>query len=69
MREEENELAQSLGWRRLLLVGFLIVVTRIVAERIFDFEIKGWYGFIYACIAYGFWDSMLDLITNPKKKR
>ena len=41
MREEENELAQSLGWRRLLLVGFLIVVTRIVAERIFDFEIKG----------------------------
>ena len=69
MREELNELAQSLKWRRLLIVGFLIVATRIIAEIIFDFELKGWYRFIYVCIAYGFWDSMLALITKPKKKK
>ena len=68
MREELNELAQSLKWRRLLIVGFLIVATRIIAETIFDFELKGWYRFIYVCIAYGFWDSMLDLFTKPNKK-
>ena len=69
MREELNELAQSLKWRRLLIVGFLIVATRIIAETIFDFELKGWYRFLYVCIAYGFWDSMLDLITKSKKKK
>ena len=51
MREELNELAQSVKWRRLLIVGFLIIVTRIVAETTFDFELKGWYRFIYVCIA------------------
>ena len=50
-------------------MGFLIVVTRIVAETTFDFELKGWYRFIYVCIAYGFWDSILDLIIKPKKKK
>ena len=50
-------------------MGFLIVVTRIIAESTFDFELKGWYRFIYVCIAYGFWDSMLDLIIKPKKKK
>ena len=69
MREELNELAQSVELRRLLIVGFLIVVTGIVAETIFDFELKGWYRFIYVCISYGFWDSMLDLIIKPKKKK
>ena len=69
MRDELNELAQSVKWRRLLIVGFLIVVTRIVAETTFDFELKGWYRFIYVCIAYGFWDSILDLIIKPKKKK
>ena len=69
MREELNELAQSVKWRRLLIVGFLIVVTSIVAETTFDFELKGWYRFIYVCIAYGFWDSILDLIIKTMKKK
>ncbi len=68
MRKLLNDLAEFIKLPRLLIVGFLIVVTRIVAETIFDFELKGWYLFIYACIAYGFWDSMLDLIIKPKKK-
>ena len=69
MKELVNDLAQSVEFRRLLIVVFLVVVTREVAEIIFDFELKGWYRLIYVCIAYGFWDSMLDLITKPKKKK
>tara|TARA_B100001173_G_scaffold99127_1_gene85644 strand:- start:66 stop:275 length:210 start_codon:yes stop_codon:yes gene_type:complete len=69
MKELVNDLAQSVEFRRLLIVVFLVVVTREVAEIIFDFELKGWYRLIYVCIAYGFWDSMLDLIMKPKKKK
>ena len=69
MKELVNDLAQSVEFRRLLIVVFLVVVTREVAEIIFDFELKGWYRLIYVCIAYGFWNSMLDLITEPKKKK
>tara|TARA_A200000113_G_scaffold182843_1_gene169084 strand:- start:277 stop:486 length:210 start_codon:yes stop_codon:yes gene_type:complete len=69
MKELVNDLAQSVEFRRLLIVVFLVVVTREVAEIIFDFELKGWYRLIYVCIAYGFWNSMLDLITKPKKKK
>ena len=69
MKELVNDLAQSVEFRRLLIVLFLVVVTREVAEIIFDFELKGWYRLIYVCIAYGFWNSMLDLITEPKKKK
>ena len=69
MREELNELAQSLKWRRLLIVGFLVFITQLIAEIIFDFVLEGWYRFIYVCIAYGFWDSMLDLIKKTKKKK
>tara|TARA_S200000501_G_scaffold351648_1_gene369719 strand:+ start:140 stop:349 length:210 start_codon:yes stop_codon:yes gene_type:complete len=69
MKELVNDLVQSVEFRRLLIVVFLVVVTREVAEIIFDFELKGWYRLIYVCIAYGFWNSMLDLITKPKKKK
>ena len=69
MKELVNDLAQSVEFRRLLIVVFLVVVTREVAEIIFDFELKGWYRLIYVCIAYGFWNSMLDLIIKPKKKK
>lgn len=69
MRESFKDLAENIKLPRLLLVGFLIVVTRIVAETTFDFELKGWYRFIYVCIAYAFWDSMLDLVIKPKKKK
>ena len=69
MKELVNDLVQSVEFRRLLIVVFLVVVTREVAEIIFDFELKGWYRFIYVCIAYGFWDSILDLIIKPKKKK
>ena len=69
MKELVNDLAQSVEFRRLLIVVFLVVVTLEVAEIIFDFELKGWYRLIYVCIAYGFWNSMLDLITKPKKKK
>ena len=69
MKELVNDLVQSVEFRRLLIVVFLVVVTREVAEIIFDFELKGWYRLIYVCIAFGFWNSMLDLITKPKKKK
>ncbi len=69
MKELFNDLAEYIKLPRLLIVGFLIVFTRIIAETTFDFELKGWYRFIYVCIAYGFWDSMLDLIIKPKKKK
>ena len=69
MKELVNDLAQSVEFRRLLIVVFLVVVTREVAEIIFDFELEGWYRLIYVCIAYGFWDSMYDLIMKPKKKK
>ena len=69
MKELVNDLVQSVEFRWLLIVVFLVVVTREVAEIIFDFELKGWYRLIYVCIAYGFWNSMLDLITKPKKKK
>ena len=69
MKELVNDLVQSVEFRRLLIVVFLVVVTREVAEIIFDFELKGWYRLIYVCIAYGFWDSMYDLIMKPKKKK
>tara|TARA_B100001758_G_scaffold64036_1_gene53365 strand:+ start:355 stop:564 length:210 start_codon:yes stop_codon:yes gene_type:complete len=69
MKELVNDLVQSVEFRRLLIVVFLVVFTREVAEIIFDFELKGWYRLIYVCIAYGFWNSMLDLITKPKKKK
>jgi hypothetical protein len=69
MRELLNDLAEYVNLPRLLIVGFLVVVTRIIAETTFDFELEGWYRFIYICIAFGFWDSMLDLIIKPKKKK
>ena len=69
MRELLKDLAEYVKFPRLLIVGVLIVVTRIVAETIFNFELMGWYRFIYVCIAYGFWDSILDLIIKPKKKK
>jgi hypothetical protein len=69
MRELLNDLAEYVNLPRLLIVGFLVVVTRIIAETTFDFELEGWYSFIYFCIAFGFWDSMLDLIIKPKKKK
>tara|TARA_A100001388_G_C28566796_1_gene402277 strand:+ start:503 stop:712 length:210 start_codon:yes stop_codon:yes gene_type:complete len=69
MKELFNDLAEYIKLPRLLIVGFLIVFTLIIAETTFDFELKGWYRFIYVCIAYGFWDSMLDLIIKPKKKK
>ena len=69
MRELLKDLAEYVKLPRLLIVGFLIVVTRVIAETTFDFELKGWYRFIYVCIAYGFWDSILDLIIKPKKKK
>ena len=69
MRELLNDLAEYVKLPRLLIVVFLVVVTREVAEIIFDFELKGWYRLIYVCVAYGFWDSMYDLIIKPKKKK
>ena len=69
MKEILNELAEYINLPRLLIVGFLVVVTRFVAESTLDFELKGWYLLIYVCVAYGFWDSMLDLIIKPKKKK
>ena len=69
MRELLKNLAEYVNLPRLLIVGFLIVIPLIIAETTFDFELKGWYRFIYVCIAYGFWDSMLDLIIKPKKKK
>ena len=69
MRELLNDLAEYIKLPRLLIVGFLIVVPLLIAEITFNFELKGWYRFIYVCIAYGVWDSMYDLITKTKKKK
>ena len=69
MKELLKDLSDYVNLPRLLIVGFLIVVTLKIAETTFDFELKGWYRFIYVCIAYGFWDSILDLIIKPKKKK
>tara|TARA_B100001939_G_scaffold236216_1_gene203702 strand:+ start:587 stop:796 length:210 start_codon:yes stop_codon:yes gene_type:complete len=69
MKEILNDLAEYIKLPRLLIVGVLIVVTSIAAETTFNFELKGWYRLIYVCIAYAFWDSILDLITKPKKKK
>ena len=69
MRELLKDLSEYVNLPRLLIVGFLIVIPLIIAETTFDFELKGWYRFIYVCIAYGFWDSILDLIIKPKKKK
>ena len=69
MRELLKDLAEYVNLPRFLIVGFLIVIPLIIAETTFDFELKGWYRFIYVCIAYGFWDSMLDLIIKPEKKK
>ena len=69
MRELLKDLAEYVNLPRLLIVGFLIVVTSIIAETTFDFKLKGWYRLIYVCVAYGFWDSMLDLIMKPKNKK
>ena len=69
MKELLKDLAEYVNLQRLLIVGFLIVVTSIIAETTFDFELKGWYRLIYVCVAYGFWDSMLDLIMKPKNKK
>ena len=69
MRELLKEFAEYINLPRFLIVGVLIVVTRIVIEKTFDFELEGWYLLIYICFAYGFWDSMLDLIIKPKKKK
>ena len=69
MRELLNDLAEYVNLPRLLIVGFLVFITQLIAEIIFDFVLEGWYLFIYACIAFGFWDSMLDLIKKTKKKK
>ena len=69
MKELLKDLSEYVNLPRLLIVGFLIVIPLIIAETTFDFELKGWYRFIYVCIAYGFWDSILDLIIKPKKKK
>ena len=69
MRELLKELAEYVNLTRFLILGVLIVVTRIVAETTFNFELEGWYRLIYVCIAYGFWDSILDLIIKPKNKK
>ncbi len=69
MRELLNELAEYVKLPRLLIVVFLVVISRLIAEMTFDFELKGWYRLIYVCVAYGFWDSMYDLIMKPKKKK
>ena len=69
MKELLKDLSEYVNLPRLLIVGFLIVIPLIIAETTFDFELKGWYRFIYVCIAYGFWDSMLDLIIKPEKKK
>ena len=69
MKELLKDLSEYVNLPRLLIVGFLIIIPLIIAETTFDFELKGWYRFIYVCIAYGFWDSILDLIIKPKKKK
>ena len=69
MRELLNDLAEYIKLPRLLIVGFLVFITQLIAEIIFDFVLNGWYQLIYLCVAYGFWDSILDLITKPKKKK
>ena len=69
MKELLKDLSEYVNLPRLLIVGFLIVIPLIIAETTFDFELKGWYRFIYVCIAYGFWDSIRDLIIKPKKKK
>tara|TARA_X000000368_G_scaffold383029_1_gene340564 strand:+ start:88 stop:297 length:210 start_codon:yes stop_codon:yes gene_type:complete len=69
MRELLNDLAEYINLPRFLIVVFLVGAPQLIAEITFDFELKGWYRLIYVCIAYGFWDSMYDLIMKPKKKK
>ena len=69
MRELLNDLAEYINLPRFLIVVFLVGAPQLIAEITFDFELKGWYRLIYFCIAYGFWDSMYDLIMKPKKKK
>jgi len=69
MKELLNELAEYVNLPRLLIVIFLVVIPLLIAEITFDFELKGWYRLIYICVAYGFWDSMYDLIIKPKNKK
>jgi len=69
MRELLNELAEYVNLPRLLIVVFLVIVPTLIADIAFDFELKGWYRFIYICVAYGFWDSIYDLIIKPKNKK
>tara|TARA_B000000565_G_scaffold253591_2_gene230448 strand:+ start:526 stop:732 length:207 start_codon:yes stop_codon:yes gene_type:complete len=68
MRELLNDITEYIKLPRLLIVGFLVFITKLITEIIFDYELEGWYQLIYICVAYGFWDSMLDLIIKPKKK-
>ena len=69
MRELLNDITEYIKLPRLLIVGFLVFITKLITEIIFDYELEGWYQLIYICVAYGFWDSMLDLIIKPKKKK
>ena len=39
MRESLNDLAEYVKLPRLLIVGFLIVVTRVIAETTFNFKL------------------------------
>ena len=69
MRELLNDITEYIKLPRLLIVGFLVFITKLITEIIFDYELEGWYQLIYICVAYGFWDSILDLIIKPKKKK
>ena len=47
MRELLNDLAEYIKLPRLLIVGFLIVVTRKVIETTFDFELNNLLNLIF----------------------
>ena len=55
--------------KRILVVYPLVFIPLIIADRIFDFELKWWQFLIYFLIAFEIWDFMFDVIKELRKKR
>ena len=55
--------------KRILVVYPLVFIPLIIADTIFDFELKWWQFLIYFLIAFEIWDFMFDVIKELRKKR
>ena len=60
---------EKINLKRILVVYPLVFIPLIIADRIFDFELKWWQFLIYFLIAFEIWDFMFDVIKELRKKR